>query len=57
VGNPTLLVAEYGNNRVQEVDVATRAHVAFWFNNGELTGPYGVAANANIVAVSETRWV
>jgi hypothetical protein len=47
----TLLVAEYGNNRVQEVEAQSGAHVRFW--GGALVHPVGVAASAAIVVVTE----
>ncbi len=55
----TLLVAEHGNNRVQEVDPHSGAHVQFWGveREGErregLDRPFGLAASATIVVVSE----
>ena len=54
--NLTLLVAEWGNNRVQEVDPLVPAHVGFWF--GELVnGPQAVATSAagDMAAVSEGK--
>lgn len=46
---PTLLVTEADNDRVQEVDVMTPAHVGFPIR---MPGPCGVAASASLFAVS-----
>jgi hypothetical protein len=52
LGDDTVLVAEGGNDRVQEVDVMGPSHVAFW-GVGLLEGPRGVAACRTLVAVTE----
>jgi hypothetical protein len=50
-----LQVAEHGNDRVQEVDVATQSHVGFLCPPGTLLGPRGVAASPVYIAVSTWR--
>ncbi len=50
---PTLLVAEHGNGRVQEVDVAAWTHAGFPMV-GRPSHPRGVAASAALIAV--TSW-
>jgi hypothetical protein len=56
-GANTLLVVEQAGNRVQEVDVMKRQHVAFWCVGAgrEVVGPRGVAACMTHVAVSEWK--
>ncbi len=56
-GANTVLVAEQAGNRVQEVDVMKREHVAFWCVGAgrEVVGPRGVAACMTHVAVSEWK--
>jgi hypothetical protein len=49
---PTLLVADGGNDRVQEVDVVTRAHVGYLCPPGTLKRPRGVAASRAHIAVT-----
>ena len=51
-GRHSLLVAEYGGARVQEVDVMAKASVRMWCA-GQVEGPWGVAASAAVVVVSE----
>lgn len=51
-GAATVLVTDTGNNRVQEVNVVSRRHVATW-GAGLLHSPRGVAASTTMVAVSE----
>lgn len=51
-GSRTLLVAEYGNDRVQEVDTVTMTCVRFWCT-GALEHPVGIAASADLLVVSE----
>jgi hypothetical protein len=52
---PTLLVAEAGNDRVQEVDVVGRAHVGFLADRGSVQGPRAVDASPSFIAVSAWR--
>jgi hypothetical protein len=56
-GANTLLVAEQAGDRVQEVDVMKREHVALWCVGAgcEVVGPRGVAACMTHVAVSEYK--
>jgi hypothetical protein len=49
---PTLLVADWGNDRVQEVDVVARAHVGYLCPPRTLMGPQGVAASRTHIAVT-----
>ncbi len=49
---PTLLVVDCGNQRVQEVDVVTRAHVGYLCPPGTLKDPRGVAASRTHIAVT-----
>ncbi len=49
----SLLVAEWGNDRVQEVDVLAPSHVRFWAEGGDVCGPFGVSASPTAIAVSE----
>ena len=50
--HPTLLVCEWENERVQEVDVVVGAHVGFLTPEGALPCPTGVAASLRHIAVS-----
>jgi hypothetical protein len=49
---PTLLVPEWGNSRVQEVDVVTRTHAGDLYPAGSLPRPRGVATSHAHIAVS-----
>jgi DNA-binding beta-propeller fold protein YncE len=49
---PTLLVADCGNDRVQEVDVVARAHVGYLCPPGTLKEPFGVATSRTHIAVT-----
>ena len=52
---PTVLVAEHGNNRVQEVDVVKGTHVGYLGPDGGLLGPFAVAASPTLIAVSSWK--
>ena len=49
---PTLLVTEFKNDRVQEVDVVAGTHVGFLYAPGLIDGPRGVAASHRHIAVT-----
>jgi hypothetical protein len=51
-GSGTLLVAEYGGGRVQEVDPLAQTSIKMWCD-GQVDRPWGVAATAEVMAVSE----
>ncbi len=48
-------MAEHGNDRVQEIDLTTQAHVGYLCAPGTLHGPRGVAASSTLIAVSAWR--
>jgi hypothetical protein len=53
-GGRTLLVAEYGGGRVQEVNPLAQTSIKMWCA-GLVDRPWGVAATAEVMAVSEAR--
>ena len=52
---PTLLVADIGNDRVQEVDVVDRVHVGYLYPPGAIAGPRAVAASQTTIAFTAFR--